>query len=137
MRADEEGGGPDRVRLPGFEQRAARQTRHDWDNQDFGPRGGYAQRKYARESGFRTSRRASNWTAAALIAAVAATTGYLAHSIPASTTASTTSGQGATTPTGKSTAVKAGAPSVSGPVVTSGGSGVAAGSAAGGGGRDN
>ena len=137
MRAEEEGAGPDRVRLPGFDQQAAKQTGYDWDTQDHGPQGGYAQRRFARDSGIRASRRASTWTAAALIAAVAATTGYLAHSIPASTTGGSTTSRGTNAPAGKSTAVKHGTPAVSGPVVTSGGSGVAAGAAAGGGGRDN
>ena len=137
MRAEEEGAGPGHVRLPGSDQRATRQTGYDWDTQHHVPQGGYAQRRYARESGIRTSRRASSWTAAALIAAVAATTGYLAHSIPAATTGGSTTSTGTNAPAGKSTAVKHGAPAVSGPVVTSGGSGVAAGAAAGGGGPDN
>jgi len=111
------------------------------DAQDYGLRDGCRERRYARESGLRASRRASSWTAAALIAAVAATTGYLAHSMPSTTTGATTTGgtadRGTGSHSGKSTAVKPGAPAVSGPVVTSGGSGAVAGSAAGGGGRDN
>jgi hypothetical protein len=125
VREDQQTSGPDDRRwLPGFEEPAS-----------------YAERRYARDSGFRASRRASGWTAAALVAAVAATTGYLAHSIPSSTTSTTTggspSGKGTPVPARKSTAVQPGAPGVSGPVVTSGGSGVAAGSAAGGRGGDN
>jgi len=98
------------------------------------------------------SRRISHWTAAALVAGVAATTGYLAHAIPAagggsstsgstgstsgstgSTSGSTgsTSGSTGTTPnSGKSTVTPSG-PAVQKPVVTSGGSGAA------GGGRDS
>jgi len=85
---------------------------------------GYAERRYARDAGIRSARRASTWTAAALIAAVAATTGYLAHSIPSPSTNAGPSGYGQP---GKSTAANHGGPAVSGPVVTSGGSGVAAG----------
>lgn len=118
MREDQETDGPDDLRrLPGFEQR-----------------------RYARDSGIRASRRASSWAAAGLVAAVAATTGYLAHSIPSSTTSTTTggtTGKGTATPARKSTAVQPGAPAVSAPVVTSGGSGAAAGSAAVGRGADN
>ena len=87
----------------------------------------YAERRYAREKGVLSARRASTWTAAALIAAVAATTGYLAHSIPSPSTSAGPSGYGHP---GKSTVANHGAPAVSGPVVTSGGSGVAAGSGA-------
>jgi len=64
------------------------------------------------------------WTAAALIATVAATTGYLAHAIPVTAGSSSSTG---TTHTGKSASVAPNGPAVSGPVVTSGGSGVAAG----------
>jgi hypothetical protein len=130
MREDEEADRTDRVRrLPGDDEPPARgHPGYDWDNYGYGPpRGGYVERELVRERGVRTSRRASTWTAAALIAAVAATTGYLAHSIPAASTSGTTSGYGQP---GKSTAVNHSAPAVSGPVVTSGGSGVAAGSGA-------
>jgi hypothetical protein len=126
MREDEEAGKTARMRrLPGEQEPVVRsRPGYDWDA--YGPRGeGYAAREYARERGIRSSRRASTWTAAALIAAVAATTGYLAHSIPSTSVGTTTSGYGQP---GKSTAVNHGAPAVSGPVVTSGGSGVAAGS---------
>jgi len=64
------------------------------------------------------------WTAAALIATVAATTGYLAHAIPVTSGSSTSTG---TSHSGKSTAVAPNGPAVSRPVVTSGGSGVVAG----------
>jgi hypothetical protein len=115
--------------LPGEnEPGAPRRSGADWDNSGYRPaRAGYVEPGLVRERGMRTSRRASSWTAAALIAAVAATTGYLAHSIPAATTSGNTTGYGQS---GKSTAVNHGAPTVSGPVVTSGGSGVAAGSGA-------
>ncbi len=96
--------------------------------------GGYQQHESARDRGIRASRRTSTWTAAALIAAVAATTGYLAHSMPAATTGGTTVGHTATKHSGQSGSVKSGAPGVSGPVATSGGSGaVGAGRSAGGG----
>jgi hypothetical protein len=62
------------------------------------------------------SRRVSNWTAAALVAGVAATTGYLAHAIPA------TSNNGTSTQT-KSPAVVPSQPAVQTPVATTGGSG--------------
>ena len=130
MREDEGTGRTERMRrLPGEDERAASGPGYDWNTYGYGPaRGDYAGRGSVRERGVRTSRRASTWTAAALIAAVAATTGYLAHSIPAPSTIGTTStGYGQP---GKSTAVNHGAPAVSGPVVTSGGSGVAAGSGA-------
>jgi hypothetical protein len=86
--------------------------------------------RYERDAGVRYTRRMSNWTAAALVAAVAGTTGYLAHAIPA-TTSSTSGGTTTTGAThgGKSTSTgfAPASPAVSGPVVTSGGSGVAAG----------
>ena len=143
MREDEETVAPDRRRLPGFDEQAARgQPGYDWDTRDYAPpQGSYPQRRYARDSGVRASRRASSWTAAALIAAVAATTGYLAHSIPGTTTSTTTgstaTGSGTAGQAGKSTAARHGAPAVSGPVVTSGGSGAAAAGRAGGGAGDN
>jgi hypothetical protein len=141
MREEEEAARPDRRRLPGFDEQAARgHPGYDWDTRDYGPpQGSYPQRRYARDIGVRASRRASSWTAAALIAAVAATTGYLAHSIPGTTTGGTTTGgtttgSGTAGQAGKSTAARHGAPAVSGPVVTSGGSGAAAAGRAGGGG---
>lgn len=77
-----------------------------------------------RDSGVTRVRRASNWTAAALIAGVAVTTGYFIHAasaLPAVTT-STQSG-----------AVQGSAhqPSLGHHVVTSGGSGVTVGSSGG------
>ena len=101
-----------------------RRPDHTWYDEDEGPSARYAPGSYVRDSGVRNMRRASTWTAAALIATVAATTGYLAHAIPVTTGSSTSTGTGHP---GKSTSVAPGSPAVSGPVVTSGGSGVAAG----------
>jgi hypothetical protein len=120
-----------RSRSPGSEQSARWRTGYDWDAEGHEDQVGYAKRRQVRESGIRASRRTSTWTAAALIATVAATTGYLAHSIPGTTTGASTTSTGIATHAGKSTAARSGAPAVSGPVVTSGGSGVAVGSAAG------
>ena len=92
------------------------------DNENWTPRD---YRGNPRDYGIRASRRASTWTAAALIAGVAATTGYLAHSIPASggnTSGGTTRQSPAT--------VSPSTPAVHSPVATSGGSGA-------GGGGDN
>src|SRR5271169_4791774 len=73
-----------------------------------------------RDTGVRKSRRISNWTAAALVAGVAASAGYFAHTAmsPAGTT-SGTSATGTVTGTGIATGQK---PSVTHAVVTSGGS---------------
>ena len=73
----------------------------------------------ARASGVRRVRRASNWTAAALIAGVAAATGYFAHHQPAAAPATSTV---TTVPGG--TAVNPQKPTLNTPVTTSGGSGV-------------
>ena len=81
----------------------------------------------ARAGGVRRVRRASNWTAAALIAGVAAATGYFAHHPPAATQAS---GTATSVPAG--TAAGPGKPSLTAPVVTSGGSGVTIGTGPGG-----
>lgn len=98
-----------------------------WRAYDSGARYGSARR----EAGVRTTRRASNWTAAALIAGVAATSGYFVHA--AATTPSGSAGgttqliqqPGVATAHGQH-------PNLSHAVVTSGGSGVVAGSGAGG-----
>ncbi len=82
-----------------------------------------------RDAGVRQSRRISSWTAAALVAGVAASAGYFAHA--AMTPAGTTSGTSATgtvTGTGAATSQK---PSVTHAVVTSGGSGVVVGASGG------
>jgi hypothetical protein len=82
----------------------------------------------ARASGVRRVRQASNWTAALLIAGVAATTGYFAHHAPPATpaTRAVTSVPGGTAATG------AHKPSLSAPVATSSGSGVTVGTGPGG-----
>lgn len=94
-----------------------------------------------RDFGARQARRASNWTAAALVAGVAVTTGYLAHTAPAGTSASVHKRhghhhRGAATRQAGQTGQTGVAPTyvpppVRAPVVTSGGSG-----ARGGGGGD-
>jgi hypothetical protein len=88
-----------------------------------------------RAGGVRQVRRASNWTAALLVAGVAAATGYFAHHLPpaGSTAGTATHAQ----PAGQVAAAGHGAASVprqtsgSAPLVTSGGSGVAVGTATG------
>ncbi|MDR2988186.1 MAG: hypothetical protein LBV34_25460 [Nocardiopsaceae bacterium] len=93
-------------------------------------------RAHSRDRGIRAARRTSSWTAAALIAGVAATTGYLAQSMPGTTTASNSSPGSTPAPASHANsqrhagATKPRAPHVKTPVVTSGGSG-AAGNAAG------
>src|SRR5215472_17543411 len=99
---------PGWVRLPGYDDDTGCQR-------DAGP-----PRGAPRTSGIRRLRRASNWTAAALIAGVAATTGYFAHHAqPATPAISTVSG----TAPGAGTAGP-GKPTLSHPVTTSTGSGV-------------
>ena len=99
---------PGWVRLPGYDDDSGYQR-------DAGP-----SRGAPRASGVRRLRRASNWTAAALIAGVAAATGYFAHHAPpAAPAVSTVSG----TAPGASTAAP-GKPTLSNPVTTSSGSGV-------------
>ena len=147
--------GPEqRVRLPGYEEPPrGRGPAYDWQGHDrqgydrqgydYGPPRGYGgYPPYPREGGLRSTRRASTWTAAALIAGVAVTTGYLARSIPvngAGTSSNNTSG-GTAKPAAKPSpaspgTVRPSTPAVQPPVVTSGGSGAAAGG--GGGGGDN
>jgi hypothetical protein len=72
-----------------------------------------------RASGVRRTRLTANWTAAALIAGVAAATGYFAHHPPAATPASSSV---SAVPGG--TAAGPHKPSLNAPVATSGGSGV-------------
>jgi hypothetical protein len=103
---------PERARLPGFDENAWAGRPAPWPQ------------AYSRDAGVRNTKRASNLTAAALIAAVAVTTGYLAHQ---SAPSYSSGGTGTTSHNGKSTGVTPGAPAVTGPVVTSGGSGAAAG----------
>ena len=115
----------ERVRLPGYDERARRGPAYDWQDNDYWAPRGYP--GYPRDYGIRASRRASTWTVAALIAGVAATTGYLAHAIPA--TGGNTTG-GTARPAPSPGTVSPSAPAVHPPVVTSGGSGA-------GGGGDN
>ena len=124
-RADEQGP----VRLPGSGQRAESGPAYGWRADP----GGRYDRSWsgwpggsAREAGIRRSRRASTWTAAALVAGVAAATGYLAHAIPSPAT-NTTVSSGTTSSNGKPAVHVPGSPAVGGPVVTSGGSGAVAG----------
>jgi hypothetical protein len=93
---------PGWVRLPGYEDPPS-------------PRGAVS----ARADGIRRMRSASNWTAAALIAGVAAATGYFAHHPPAATPATSSV---TTVPGG--TAAGPHKPTLNGPVATSSGSGV-------------
>jgi len=104
---------PGWVRLPGYDE----DPRYPHDP---GDPGDYRRGASARRSGVRRVRQASNWTAALLIAGVAATTGYFAHHAPPATpaTGAVTSVPGGTAATG------AHKPSLSGPVATSSGSGV-------------
>lgn len=139
MAEEKEAGLPGRSRLPGFDEDSGRGYRGDYGDRGYsasdrgpygyGPPRGYDHQypppAYARDSGIRASRRTSTWTAAALIAAVAATTGYLAHSIPSTTTSGTTVGHTTSKQSGQTGGVQSGTPGVSGPVVTSGGSGAA------------
>jgi hypothetical protein len=93
---------PGWVRLPGYDDDYPRAAR-------------------SRAGGVRRVRRASNWTAAALIAGVAATTGYFAHhQAPATATSSVTGVPGSQA----GTAASPGKPTLNSPVATSGGSGV-------------
>jgi hypothetical protein len=107
---------PGWVRLPGYE------------NEDYRRGGGEPPAGYprgaasSRASGVRAVRRASNWTAAALIAGVAATAGYLAHHTQPAVPATTVVTPGAP---GGASAASPGKPALPGPVVTSSGSGVA------------
>jgi hypothetical protein len=102
---------PGWVRLPGYEDDTGYQR-------EAGPWRGAAS---PRAGGVRRLRRASNWTAAALIAGVAAATGYFAHhaqpAAPAVTTVTGAApGAGSTAGPGK--------PHLSAPVAGSTGSGV-------------
>ncbi|SRR5579871_931412 len=104
---------PGWVRLPGYDE-DPRYPRSAGDSGDYRRRAG------ARMSGVRRVRQASNWTAAILIAGVAATTGYFAHHAPPATPASGV----VTSVPGGTAAAGAHKPSLSGPVATSTGSGV-------------
>ena len=107
---------PGWVRLPGDDDDTGYQRDPGPWRGAAGPRAGGP-----RAGGVRRLRRASNWTAAALIAGVAATTGYFAHhpqpAAPAVTAVTGTApGSGSTAGPGK--------PHLSAPVATSTGSGV-------------
>jgi hypothetical protein len=102
---------PGWVRLPGHDDDTGYQR-------DAGPGRAAAN---PRAGGIRRLRRASNWTAAALIAGVAAATGYFAHHPqPAAPAVTSVTGTGP----GAGTAAGPGQPSLSSPVATSSGSGV-------------
>lgn len=125
---DDRSGNPERARLPGYDPAAdARYRASVWEQ--------YQPREY----GIRRTRHTSAWTAAALVAGVAVTTGYLAHNVPATSSGSGTSGKSKTSGTvkpGKARVARNSAPVVyspvvHSPVVTSGGSGAAAGSTGG------
>lgn len=76
-----------------------------------------------RSGGLRRVRRMSNWTAVALIAGTAATTGYFARASSGHTSPQTIASQAGSTGTGAQGTHKA---CVTVPVATSGGSGVTA-----------
>jgi hypothetical protein len=100
-----QGGPPERVRLSGANE------------QRVGP----AERA-ARAEGVRHLRRLTNWTLAAMLVGVGATSAAFAHAIPGlsgGTAAVQTAVVGSTATSGSAVA-----PAVSGPVATSGGSGV-------------
>jgi len=97
---------PGWVRLPGYDE-DPRYSR------------GASDRRGARAAGVRRVRQASNWTAALLIAGVAAATGYFAHHAPPAAPAT---GTVTTVPGGTAAGVHK--PSLTAPVVTSSGSGV-------------
>jgi hypothetical protein len=78
-----------------------------------------------RDAGVRRTRQISSWTAAALVAGVAAGSGYFAHAAAMPTVSTNGStGQGVVGRTGQK-------PSLTHPVITSGGSGVTVGTAGG------
>jgi hypothetical protein len=108
------------TRLPGSDVHMAGRPGYGWPPQP------YWQPAYPPPYGARHTRRVSNWTAAALIAGVAATTGYLAHAIPSTSGKSTALSHHhkARRSAGYVPAAPAYVPPpVQAPVVTSGGSG--------------
>ena len=78
----------------------------------------------ARASGVRRVRRASTWTAAALITSLAAAAGYFAHHTQPAVPATTTVTPGAP---GNASTASGGKPALPSPVVTSSGSAVSGG----------
>jgi len=116
-------GQPRQVRPPGFDEPGpATRPGTAWYRDYGGPPGYWVPTGRSREVGIHAARRASSWTAAALIAGVAVATGYLAHAVPA--TGSGSVGTEHHKPGVPGSAVPA-APAPGGPVVTSGGSGAA------------
>jgi hypothetical protein len=122
-------GHKERIRLPGADDEdprydaawlaaAPNRTAHDRKNR-----------------GIRESRTAANWTAAALIAGVAAATGYFAHHPATQVVAAAQYARSGTASSGASVHGQGGHAAISQPVATSGGSGVTAGSGAAGGGK--
>ena len=86
----------------------------------------YQTGRWLRDAGVRRVRTMSNWTAAALVAGVAVTSGYFAH---AATVANPPSGYSGTSGQGQTgTAATGHKAGLTHPVATSGGSGVTAGS---------
>ncbi len=110
-----------RHRLPGY-----------YDDQDRGGPQSAATARMSRDDGVRRVRRMSNWTAAAMVAGVAVTTGYFAHA--ATVASQQASPPGTVSPGQPGTAVPGHKASVTHPVATSGGSGVTAGTSGGAGG---
>jgi hypothetical protein len=99
----------------------------DWTN-DPGSAAARSRAAARRDAGVWQTRRISTWTAAALVAGVAASAGYFAHAVAAPAPAS---GGAAITSTAAAPAATGHKPSLTHPVVTSGGSGVVAGAAGG------
>jgi hypothetical protein len=87
--------------------------------------------RMSRDDGVRRVRRMSNWTAAALIAAAAVTSGYFAHATTAAAPGTSSSGTVSNGQPG--TSVTGHKPNLTHPVATSGGSGVTVGSSGSGG----
>jgi hypothetical protein len=101
--------------------RAGRHRLPGYDDRRYGGPGPAAAARLNRDEGVRRVRRTSNWTAAALIAGVAVTTGYFAH---AATVASQQATSPGTVSTGhQGTAGPGHQANANYPVATSGGSG--------------
>lgn len=110
-------------------RRLGPQDYREWAGQDDtagSQSAGRGQATARRDAGLRQNRRLTTWTAAGLIAGVAATVGYFAHH-PA-----VTAGSGSAVTTSGATAVNGHKPVAGHTVVTSGGSGVTAGVSGGG-----
>ena len=113
-----------RHRLPGYDDRRSDDRSPDdrgYRGRRYGGPDQEAASRFNRAEGIRRVRRTSNWTAAALIAGVAVTTGYFAH---AATVASQQATSPGTVSTGQpGTAVPGHKATANNPVATSGGSG--------------